>query len=110
MGPSGSPYEGGIFFLNVQLSADYPFRPPKIAFVTRIYHPNISRNGSICLDVLENQWSPALTISKLLLSICSILCDPYLKDPLVPEVAKLYLKNRREYERIAREWTEKYAM
>jgi ubiquitin-protein ligase len=59
-----SPYTGGVFFLQIQFPTDYPFKPPKVHFTTRIYHPNINANGSICLDILRDQWSPALTISK----------------------------------------------
>ena len=65
MGPDESPYAGGIFFLNIHFPTDYPFKPPKVAFTTRIYHCNIHPNGSICLDILKDQWSPALTISKV---------------------------------------------
>ena len=61
---SDSPYAGGVFFLQIQFPTDYPFKPPKVHFTTRIYHPNINANGSICLDILRDQWSPALTISK----------------------------------------------
>lgn len=64
MGPPDSPYQGGVFFLTIHFPTDYPFKPPKVAFSTRIYHPNINSNGSICLDILRAQWSPALTISK----------------------------------------------
>ena len=64
MGPPESPYQGGVFFLTIHFPTDYPFKPPKVAFTTRIYHPNINSNGSICLDILRSQWSPALTISK----------------------------------------------
>ena len=64
MGPPESPYQGGVFFLTIHFPVDYPFKPPKVAFTTRIYHPNINSNGSICLDILRSQWSPALTISK----------------------------------------------
>jgi ubiquitin-conjugating enzyme E2 D/E len=64
MGPDDSPYSGGVFFLNINFPTDYPFKPPKVNFVTRIYHPNINQNGAICLDILKDQWSPALTISK----------------------------------------------
>uniref|UniRef100_A0A3P9P287 E2 ubiquitin-conjugating enzyme n=1 Tax=Poecilia reticulata TaxID=8081 RepID=A0A3P9P287_POERE len=63
-GPNDSPYHGGVFFLSVHFPTDYPFKPPKVAFTTKIYHPNINSNGSICLDILRSQWSPALTISK----------------------------------------------
>ncbi|RAL06372.1 putative glutaryl-CoA dehydrogenase [Aspergillus ibericus CBS 121593] len=110
MGPGDSPYSGGVFFLNIHFPTDYPFKPPKVNFTTRIYHPNINSNGSICLDILRDQWSPALTISKVLLSICSMLTDPNPDDPLVPEIAHVYKTDRPRYEATAREWTRKYAI
>ncbi|CAE6423634.1 unnamed protein product [Rhizoctonia solani] len=110
MGPGDSPYAGGVFFLTIQFPTDYPFKPPKVSFTTKIYHPNINANGSICLDILRDQWSPALTISKVLLSICSMLTDPNPDDPLVPDIAHLYKTNRAGYEATAREWTRKHAM
>jgi len=64
-GPKGTPYEGGIFTLKISIPKDYPFKPPKIKFVTKIYHCNIDEDGSICLDILKDNWSPALTIDKL---------------------------------------------
>merc|ERR1712146_574782 len=109
MGPEDSPYSGGVFNLNIHFPTDYPFKPPKINFTTKVYHPNINSNGSICLDILSGQWSPALTISKVLLSICSLFTDPNPDDPLVPEIAKLYKTDRSAYEKTAREWTRKYA-
>ncbi|XP_061054321.1 ubiquitin-conjugating enzyme E2 D4-like isoform X9 [Eubalaena glacialis] len=105
-----SPYQGGVFLLTIHFPTDYPFKPPKVAFTTKIYHPNITSNGSICLDILRSQWSPALTVSKALLSICSLLCDPSPDDPLVPETAHTDKANREKYNRLAREWTQKYAM
>ena len=65
LGPAESPFEGGVFFLNIHFPTDYPFKPPKFSFTTRIYHPNINSNGAICLDILRSQWSPALTVSKV---------------------------------------------
>uniref|UniRef100_A0A3Q2QR50 Ubiquitin-conjugating enzyme E2 2 n=1 Tax=Fundulus heteroclitus TaxID=8078 RepID=A0A3Q2QR50_FUNHE len=105
-----SPYQGGVFFLTIHFPTDYPFKPPKVAFTTRIYHPNINSNGSICLDILRSQWSPALTISKVLLSICSLLCDPNPDDPLVPEIARIYKTDPVRYNKTAQDWTQKYAM
>ncbi len=110
MGPTDSPFEGGIFFLEINFPSQYPFKPPKCIFTTKIYHPNINSKGGICLDILGNNWSPALTISKVLLSICSLLTDPNPDDPLVPEIATLYTTNREKYDIIAREWTMKYAV
>ena len=108
-GPAESPYQGGLFFLSVQFPTDYPFKPPKVTFTTKIYHPNINSNGSICLDILRSQWSPALTIMKVLLSILSMLTDPNPDDPLVPEIARIYKTDRKRYEEAAKEWTKKYA-
>jgi len=110
MGPSGTPYAGGVFNLEIHFPSDYPFKPPKCIFITKIYHPNISANGAICLDILKDQWSPALTISKTLLSICSLLNEPNPKDPLVPEIADIYMRDRQTYEENARLQTQKYAM
>lgn len=110
MGPPDSPYAGGVFFLSIQFPTDYPFKAPKISFTTKIYHPNINSNGNICLDILKDQWSPALTISKVLLSICSLLTDPNPDDPLVPEIANVYKTDVAKYEGTAREWTKKYAV
>ena len=89
-GPEESPYAGGVFFLKIEFPSDYPFKPPKVAFTTKVYHPNISSNGSICIDILKTEWSPALTISKVLISVSSLLTDPNPEDPLVPEIAQLY--------------------
>ncbi|XP_064290351.1 ubiquitin-conjugating enzyme E2 E3 isoform X1 [Passer domesticus] len=109
LGPPGSVYEGGVFFLDITFSSDYPFKPPKVTFRTRIYHCNINSQGVICLDILKDNWSPALTISKVLLSICSLLTDCNPADPLVGSIATQYLTNRAEHDRIARQWTKRYA-
>lgn len=109
IGPSDSPYAGGFFTLSIVFPVDYPFKPPKVAFTTKVFHPNINSQGGICLDILKDQWSPALSIGKVLLSISSLLTDPNPKDPLVPDIARLYDTNPTEFNRIAREWTLQYA-
>jgi ubiquitin-conjugating enzyme E2 D/E len=109
IGPTESPYQGGVFKLRIQFPVDYPFKPPHIQFTTKIYHPNINGAGLICLDILKQQWSPALTISKVLLSITSLLTDPNPDDPFVPEIAHLYKINKAKYEEEARIWTNRFA-
>ena len=109
MGPDKSVYEGGVFKLSIKFPERYPFKPPKCKFITKIYHPNVNMGGGICLDILKDQWSPALTVSKVLLSICSLLTDPNPDDPLVPDIATQYKENRVQFDLIAREWTQVYA-
>lgn len=109
IGSEGTPYAGGIFKLSIHFTADYPFKPPKIKFITKIYHCNINSEGDICLDILKDQWSPALTISKVLLSITSLLADPNPNDPLVPDIANLLKTNKQAHDLKAREYTQKYA-
>jgi len=108
-GPADSPFQGGMFALTIRFPSDYPFKPPIITFKTKIYHPNINAAGGICLDILKTQWSPALTISKVLLSILSLLTDANPDDPLVPEIATIYRNNREAYNATAREWTQRFA-
>lgn len=109
LGPPGSVYEGGVFFLDIHFPLEYPFKPPKVIFRTRIYHCNINSQGVICLDILKKNWSPALTVSKILLSICSLLTDCNPADPLVGSIAAQFLQNREEHDQTARLWTKRYA-
>jgi ubiquitin-conjugating enzyme E2 D/E len=104
-GPEGSPYAGGVFFLDIDFPTDYPFKPPVVKFITPILHPNINASGGICLDILKNNWSAALTVSKLLLSISSLLDEPNPDDPLVHDLAHLYKTNRVEYMAKVRAYT-----
>ena len=114
-GPGDSPYQGGAFSLDIHFPWDYPFKPPCCIMKTKIYHPNIRSDVKICccaLDILGNQWSPALNISKVLLSISSLLSDP---DPDSCcdrgnyEASYLYKRDKNKFNEKAREWTKKYA-
>ncbi|KAK1443327.1 ubiquitin conjugating enzyme like protein [Babesia gibsoni] len=109
-GPIQTPYEGGHFILNITIPQDYPYNPPKIQFETKIWHPNISsETGAICLDILKNEWSPALTIRTALLSIQALLSAPEPDDPQDAEVASMYRRNYQEFERTAKLWTSTFA-
>uniref|UniRef100_A0A0M3HW76 E2 ubiquitin-conjugating enzyme n=2 Tax=Ascaris TaxID=6251 RepID=A0A0M3HW76_ASCLU len=107
-GPEDTVYRGGTFFLELYIPKDYPFHPPTVTFLTQIYHCNISR-GVVCIDVLRQGWTPAMTISVILQSIVSLLyvCNPV--EPLVSSIAEQYLTNREKFERVARVWTARYA-
>jgi len=109
-GPESTPYEGGHFLLEVIIPEGYPYSPPKIRFDTKIWHPNISsQTGAICLDILKNEWSPALTIRTALLSIQALLSAPEPDDPQDAEVANMYKKDYKGFVKTAKMWTEVFA-
>ncbi|KAK8601942.1 hypothetical protein V6N12_051764 [Hibiscus sabdariffa] len=105
IGPPGTPYQGGIFFLDITFPSDYPFQPPKVVFKTRIYHCNVDAAGNLSLDILKDSWSPALTITKVLTAIRAIFTDPDPYTPLISGVARLYLADKAKHDEIAAEWT-----
>ena len=109
-GPSDTPYEGGTFVIDIQVPTDYPYKPPKMKFDTKVYHPNISsQTGAICLDILKDNWTPVLTLKTALISLQSLLFDPVPNDPQDAQVAQHYLSDRKGFDQTAREWTQKYA-
>lgn len=109
-GPVGSPYEGGLFYLYLQVPCSYPLYPPVVRFLTKILHPNVSRHGDVGIDSIHHNWSLALTISKVLISVQSLLTDPYCQVCMEPELGEMYTNDRERFDEIARSWTWKYAM
>lgn len=109
-GPDSSPYSGGVFKLELFLPEEYPMAPPKVRFLTKIYHPNIDKIGRICLDILKDKWSPALQIRTVLLSIQALLSAPNPDDPLNNEAADLWKANEAEAFGKAKQMTAEFAV
>ncbi|CAI5730452.1 unnamed protein product [Hyaloperonospora brassicae] len=113
LGPDGSPYEKGVFQLDIDIPERYPFEPPKVCFVTPIYHPNIDDAGRICLDTLKTQpkgsWLPSVNISTLLTTIRLLMAEPNADDGLMPDIANAFKHNRELFNKKATEMTAQYA-
>ncbi|KAF5398576.1 Ubiquitin conjugating enzyme morgue [Paragonimus heterotremus] len=108
-GPPQSPYQGGLFHVHVLVPDSYPIRPPVIRFLTRILHPNISFHGDVGMDCIQHNWSLALTLEKLLISVQSLLTDPYTMICMEPVIGALYTQDRARFEELAKLWTWKFA-
>lgn len=98
-GPDESPFEGGVFELHMTFDAEYPLQPPAVRFVTEVFHPNVYPTGELCLDILQDAWSPVQTIASILTSIRSLLDDPNIASPANVDAAKLYRTDLRAYKR-----------
>ena len=109
-GPNLSPYQEGIFKLELFVPEEYPMGPPKVRFLTKVYHPNIDKIGRIGLNILtSNEWSPVLKIRTVLLMIQALLCAPNPDNPLATDVGEHWKKNEQAAIATAKEWTRKYA-
>lgn len=107
--PEDTDYTGGKFKIQFEFLEDYPYVPPRVTFMTKIYHPNINKMGQICLDILKDQWSPILTISKILLSISSLLSEPNPNDPLEADIAKLMLEDYSQFKSNVQKYIKEYS-
>lgn len=109
-GPPDTPYEGGIFKLEIKVPETYPFNPPKVKFITKLWHPNISSvTGAICLDILKDNWAAAMTLRTVLLSLQALLAAAEPDDPQDAVVATQYKENYQMFVQTARHWTNVYA-
>ncbi|KAF8727566.1 hypothetical protein AX14_007274 [Amanita brunnescens Koide BX004] len=98
-GPPDTPFEDGTFKLTLQFDESYPNKPPTVKFLSRMFHPNVYANGELCLDILQNRWSPTYDVAAILTSIQSLLHDPNPNSPANAEAAQLYRENMKEYVR-----------
>jgi ubiquitin-conjugating enzyme E2 D/E len=109
-GPENTPYVGGKFKLKITFPDEYPYVPPNVIFDTPIIHPNISIDGKVCINILSNDWHAGITMHKVLLAINSLMISPNLNDPLVPNVANMYLTDYDKFISTAKKHAEKHAM
>lgn len=98
-GPAETPFEDGTFKLTITFTEEYPNKPPSVKFISKMFHPNVYADGGICLDILQNRWSPTYDVSAILTSIQSLLDEPNPNSPANSVAAQLYQENRREYEK-----------
>lgn len=106
IGPSDTPFEDGTFRLLLQFDEQYPNKPPSVKFISEMFHPNVYASGEICLDILQNRWSPTYDVSSILTSIQSLLNDPNIGSPANVEAANLYKDHRSQYFKRVRETVE----
>lgn len=107
MGPDESPWEGGVFSLRMTFSEQYPEKPPRVRFISEIFHPNVYNDGTLCMDILQEQWSPVMTVNTVLTSVQSLLTDPNPASPANPEAAQLYIQDRSAYDKRVRRLAQK---
>ncbi|AWP09738.1 putative ubiquitin-conjugating enzyme E2 T isoform 10 [Scophthalmus maximus] len=114
VGGTGTPYEGGLFSLEIKVPERYPFEPPKMRFLTPIYHPNIDNSGRICHDALKlppkGAWKPSLNISTVLSSIQLLMAEPNPDDPLMADISSEFKYNKQLFMEKARKWTREHAV
>lgn len=107
IGPDESPWEGGIYALRLTFPPEYPDKPPAVRFMSEMWHPNVYSDGSLCLDIIQDSWSPIYTVSTILSSIQSLLTDPNPASPANPEAAKMYNTDLKSYKRRVRRCAER---
>ncbi|XP_028402883.1 ubiquitin-conjugating enzyme E2 G2 [Dendronephthya gigantea] len=115
MGPEGTPFEDGVFTAKIVFPTDYPLSPPKMKFVSDMFHPNVYPDGRVCISILHapgddpmgyetsaERWSPVQSVEKILLSVVSMLAEPNDESGANVDASKMWRDNREEFNKIAR--------
>ena len=109
-GPILTPYQNGFFLFKIIYSKNYPFKPPKFIFVSKIFHPNIDEEkGYVDIDIIKNKWSPDYTLKEIILSIQSLLSNPDIEGSLNENSFELYYDSKKRYKEFVKEYTYKFA-
>jgi len=104
------PYKDGAFKIEIAFPAEYPFKPPKITFKTKIYHPNIDEKGQVCLPIISPEnWKPATKTDQVIQALVALLNDPEPEHPLRGDLAEEYTKNKKAFMKNATDYTKKHA-
>ncbi|GMM33156.1 E2 ubiquitin-conjugating protein [Saccharomycopsis crataegensis] len=106
IGPSDTPFEDGTFKLKLTFDEQYPNKPPAVVFLSKMFHPNVYASGELCLDILQNRWSPTYDVASILTSVQSLLNDPNISSPANVEAANLYKDHRSQYTQRVKETVE----
>jgi ubiquitin-conjugating enzyme E2 L3 len=108
--PENKPYNFGAFKIEISYPAEYPFKPPKITFKTKIYHPNVDEKGQVCLPIITPEnWRPATKTEQVIQALVALVHDPEPEHPLRGDLAEEYVKERKKFMSKAEEFTKKHA-
>jgi len=108
--PDAPPFSKGAFKIDIQFPAEYPFKPPKISFKTRIYHPNVDEKGQVCLPIVAAEnWKPATKTDQVIQALVALINEPEPEHPLRGDLAEEYLKDRKKFMKNAEDFTKKHS-
>uniref|UniRef100_H2YUW4 E2 ubiquitin-conjugating enzyme n=1 Tax=Ciona savignyi TaxID=51511 RepID=H2YUW4_CIOSA len=108
--PDFVPYNKGAFRIDIVFPAEYPFKPPKITFKTKIYHPNVDEKGQICLPIISPEnWKPATKAVQVLHAVLALMAAPEPEHPLRGDLAEEYTKDKNKFLKNAEDYTKKHA-
>ncbi|KAL7072101.1 hypothetical protein ACQ4LE_008777 [Meloidogyne hapla] len=108
--PDREPYNRGAFRVTVDFPTEYPFKPPRVTFVTKIYHPNVDDKGQVCLGIIQAEnWKPATRTEQVINALVSLIAEPEINHPLRADLAEEFQKDKKKFLKNAEDYTKKHA-